>query len=53
MELPYSVDELRLATHELIAVNGLSECYLRPIAFYGYGELGVHPGREPCRRRRS
>ena len=44
MELPYSVEELRLATHELIAVNGLSECYLRPIAFYGYGELGVHPG---------
>jgi branched-chain amino acid aminotransferase len=47
MELPYSVDELRAATHELIAVNGLSECYLRPIAFYGYGELGVHPGTNP------
>ena len=47
MELPYSVEELRLATHELIAVNGLSECYLRPIAFYGYGELGVHPGTNP------
>ena len=44
MKVPYSVDELRLATHELIAVNGLSECYVRPIAFYGYGELGVHPG---------
>ena len=26
---------------ELIAVNGLPECYLRPIAFFGYGELGV------------
>jgi branched-chain amino acid aminotransferase len=47
MELPYSVEELRTATHELIAVNGLSECYLRPIAFYGYGELGVHPGTNP------
>ena len=47
MELPYSVDELRAASHELIAVNGLSECYLRPIAFYGYGELGVHPGTNP------
>ena len=31
--------------HELIAVNGLPECYLRPIAFYGYGELGVHTRR--------
>jgi branched-chain amino acid aminotransferase len=47
MELPYSVEELRAATHELIAVNGLSECYLRPIAFYGFGELGVHPGTNP------
>ena len=41
MELPYSVEELRAAAHELIDVNGLPECYLRPIAFYGYGELGV------------
>src|SRR3712207_4842378 len=41
MELPYSVDELRAASMELINVNGLPECYLRPIAFYGFGELGV------------
>ena len=41
MELPFSIEELRLACHELIASNGLPECYLRPIAFFGYGELGV------------
>jgi len=41
MELGYSVEELRQACHELIAANGLPECYLRPIAFFGYGELGV------------
>ena len=41
MELPFSIDDLRAACNELIAVNGLPECYLRPIAFYGYGELGV------------
>src|SRR5437763_2276754 len=41
MELPYAVEELRAACLELIGVNGLPECYLRPIAFYGYGELGV------------
>src|SRR5256885_17204258 len=41
MELRFSVDDLRAASHELIAVNGLPECYLRPIAFFGYGELGV------------
>ena len=41
MDLPYTIDELRSATHELIAVNGLPSCYVRPIAYYGYGELGV------------
>jgi branched-chain amino acid aminotransferase len=41
MELPYSIEELRTVCHQLIAVNGLPECYLRPIAFFGYGELGV------------
>jgi branched-chain amino acid aminotransferase len=47
MPLPYSVGELRDAVHETIAVNGLDECYVRPIAFYGYGELGVHTGTNP------
>jgi branched-chain amino acid aminotransferase len=41
MELPYSVDELKDATNELLGANGLDECYIRPIAFYGYGQLGV------------
>jgi branched-chain amino acid aminotransferase len=41
MELGYSVVELREACHRVIAANGLPECYLRPIAFFGYGELGV------------
>ncbi len=47
MELPYSVEEIRAATHELIAANGLPECYVRPIAFYGYGELGVSTAGTP------
>ena len=47
MELGYSVDELVAACVETIAVNGLAESYLRPIAFYGYGELGVHTGTNP------
>jgi branched-chain amino acid aminotransferase len=41
MELPYSVDELRGACNDLLGANGLAECYIRPIAFYGYGQLGV------------
>ena len=47
MELPFSVDDMRAATLELIGANGLAECYVRPIAFYGYGELGVHPRSNP------
>jgi branched-chain amino acid aminotransferase len=47
MELPYGVEELKAVCHELIAANGLNECYIRPIAYYGYGELGVHPGGNP------
>jgi len=47
MDIPYSVEELRAACHDVLGANGLSECYLRPLAFYGYGELGVHPGTNP------
>jgi len=41
MDLPYTNDELKSACVDLIGANGLAEVYLRPIAFYGYGELGV------------
>jgi branched-chain amino acid aminotransferase len=41
MEIPYTVDELKAACNDLLAANGLRECYIRPIAFYGFGELGV------------
>jgi branched-chain amino acid aminotransferase len=41
MEIPFSVEELRSATHELLGANGIAECYIRPIAFFGYGRLGV------------
>jgi branched-chain amino acid aminotransferase len=41
MDLPYSVGGLKQACVDLIGANGLGECYLRPIAFFGYGELGV------------
>ncbi len=47
MEIPYSVAELRAATLELVAHNGLPECYIRPIAFYGYGQLGVAARENP------
>jgi branched-chain amino acid aminotransferase len=43
MPIPYTVEELRSATHELIVANELRECYIRPIAFRGYGEMGLFP----------
>jgi branched-chain amino acid aminotransferase len=43
MPVPYTLEQLRSATHELIAANGLSECYIRPIIFRGYGQMGLNP----------
>ncbi|MGH2870345.1 MAG: branched-chain amino acid transaminase [Solirubrobacteraceae bacterium] len=43
MPVPYTLEELRTATHELIAANGLRECYVRPIVFRGYGQMGLYP----------
>jgi branched-chain amino acid aminotransferase len=47
MTLPYTVEELRSASIDLIGANGMAECYLRPIAFFGYGELGVAAAANP------
>jgi branched-chain amino acid aminotransferase len=47
MDIPYTIDELKAASMDVIAANGLPECYLRPIAFYGYGELGVSTAGNP------
>jgi branched-chain amino acid aminotransferase len=47
MEIPYTTAELREATHDVVATNGLASCYIRPIAFYGYGELGVSTAGNP------
>src|SRR6201997_581279 len=43
MPIPYSLEELRAATHQLIAANELRECYVRPIVFRGYGQMGLYP----------
>jgi branched-chain amino acid aminotransferase len=47
MALPYTVDQLLAATHELIETNGLESCYIRPIAFRGYGAMGLNPENNP------
>ncbi|AEG19424.1 branched-chain-amino-acid transaminase [Methanobacterium paludis] len=43
MDIPYGVDELSDAIIETIKANDLKECYIRPVAFRGYKELGVFP----------
>jgi branched-chain amino acid aminotransferase len=47
MPIPYSLEEVRSATHELISRNGLSSCYIRPLAFRGYGQMGLYPLETP------
>ncbi len=42
MEIPYSVDELVEATKATVASTGLPGCYVRPIAYLGYGEMGLN-----------
>ncbi len=47
IDVPYSPDELVAASKEVVRVNGLDEgCYLRPIVYLGYGEMGLNP--LPC-----
>src|SRR5262249_16820541 len=43
MEMAYNLDELVTAVTEIGKTNGVWPCYVRPIAFRGYSELGVHP----------
>jgi branched-chain amino acid aminotransferase len=43
MDLPYSREQIREATHELIARNGFRTCYIRPLVWRGYGPMGLNP----------
>src|SRR5919201_2432524 len=45
--LGFSTEEIRDATKELIRRNGLRSCYIRPIAFRGYGEMGLYAKNAP------
>ncbi len=44
MEIPFTSEMLIAACHETVSANGLTSAYLRPIAYHGYGDLGVAPG---------
>jgi branched-chain amino acid aminotransferase len=42
MDIPYSVEELCDAVRDTVRISGLPSCYIRPIAYYGYGEMGLN-----------
>ena len=46
IECPFSVEQLVEATKETVRVNNLSSCYVRPLVYLGYGEMGLNP--LPC-----
>jgi branched-chain amino acid aminotransferase len=43
MDLPFSTERIREATHELIARSGFKSCYIRPLVWRGYGPMGLNP----------
>jgi branched-chain amino acid aminotransferase len=47
MPLPYTAEQLSAAVVDVIEANGVVPCYIRPIAFRGYGEMGVNPLKSP------
>lgn len=46
IEIPFTIDQLVEAVKDTVRVNGLRECYIRPIVYLGYGEMGLNP--LPC-----
>jgi branched-chain amino acid aminotransferase len=46
IDIPFGPDEIVEATKTTVRVNGLPECYIRPIVYLGYGEMGLNP--LPC-----
>jgi branched-chain amino acid aminotransferase len=47
MDIPFSVEDIIEATKETVRVNDVESCYIRPIAYLGYGEMGLNP--LPCK----
>jgi branched-chain amino acid aminotransferase len=47
LDIPFTVDEIIDATKETVRVNGLQSCYIRPLVYLGYGEMGLNIA--PCK----
>src|SRR5690606_1862828 len=46
MDIPFTYEELVAATVETVRVNNVDSCYIRPLVYLGYGEMGLNP--LPC-----
>jgi branched-chain amino acid aminotransferase len=46
LDIPFELDEIVEATKETVRVNGHKSCYIRPLVYLGYGEMGLNP--LPC-----
>lgn len=49
MEIPYTQDEINSAIVKTLKANGLKEGYIRPIAYLGYGSMGLFPRNNPVK----
>ena len=47
MPVPFTREQIREATHQVIARNNLKSCYIRPLVFRGYGQMGLFPLEAP------
>jgi branched-chain amino acid aminotransferase len=43
LDIPFGLDELIQATKDTVRENGLNSCYIRPLVYLGYGEMGLNP----------
>ncbi|MGH2655023.1 MAG: branched-chain amino acid transaminase [Actinomycetota bacterium] len=47
MDIPYSLEEMVQAAKDTVRASGLKACYVRPIVYRGYGEMGLNPLNAP------
>ena len=43
MRIPFTEEEIYKGVKETVKANRMRECYIRPIVYYGYGEMGLNP----------
>ncbi|MDH4028059.1 MAG: branched-chain amino acid transaminase [Nitrospirota bacterium] len=49
MKITFSPEEIEKAITDSVKINGLKECYIRPLVYIGYGAMGLYPKDNPIR----